>query len=297
MNREAQAAETAVADNARQDPSGEIVEIRTPSGSAFEKNTVSQRRVTSAIRSTGMFIFSIMSGLILWEAGARFVDNPLIIVTPSEVGERIFQMIVSGTLWPHLAASVTAFAYGFGLSAIMGIGLGLVLSETKILRTILDPWLDALYSTPMIVFAPIFIVSMGIGIASKVAVVFLVSFFPIVITTVAGARLVDPKLLEVGRAFGYSRLAITWKIRAPFALPTIIAGLRVASARGLVGVVVGEMFGARAGLGYLIVASSQNFDTIGMFSGGIVLIILGVLINSFFRGLGRYLAPWKASQR
>jgi NitT/TauT family transport system permease protein len=145
----------------------------------------------------------------------------------------------------------------------------------------------------MIVFAPVFIVSMGIGIASKVAVVFLVSFFPIVITTITGARLVDPKLLDMARSFGFARTQITIKVRLPFALPSILAGLRVASARGLIGVVVAELFGARAGLGYLIYAASQSFDTVGMYAGGVILMALGIAINAIFRRLEHYAAPWK----
>ena len=261
------------------------------------KDASARRRMLSALRSVVVLSLSILIGLSLWEIVARTADNPLILVAPSQVAERIFDMVRSGAIWPHLKASTLAFLYGFAAALVLEIGLGLVLSETELLRTMLDPWLDALYATPMIVFAPIFIVSMGIGVASKAAVVFLVSFFPIVITTATGARLVEPKLLDMGRAFGFSRAQVTCKIRAPFALPTIIAGLRVASARGLVGVVVAEMFGSRAGLGYLIVASNQNFDTVGMYSGGVVLIVFGVLINAFFRWLERYLAPWKASHK
>jgi NitT/TauT family transport system permease protein len=261
------------------------------------KEATSRRRMLSAVKSASVLTLSIFIGLFVWEVVARMADNPLIIVAPSEVGGRIFSMVISGAIWPHVLASMSAFLCGFAAALVLGISLGLVLSETELLRTMLDPWLDALYATPMIVFAPIFIVSMGIGVTSKAAVVFLVSFFPIVITTVTGARLVEPKLLDMGRAFGFSRAQITCKIRAPFALPTIIAGLRVASARGLVGVVVAEMFGSRAGLGYLIVASNQNFDTVGMFAGGVVLIVFGVLINAFFRWLERYLAPWKVSHK
>jgi NitT/TauT family transport system permease protein len=251
--------------------------------------------VIASMGSVGIVVVSLAVGLGLWEVIARWIANPLILVPMTAVVGRLAQLIVSGEIWPHFSASAQAFVYGYGLAVVLGVLLGLVLAEARTLRAFLDPWLDALYATPMVVFAPIFVVSMGIGISSKIAVVFLVSFFPIVITTLAGALLVEPKLLDMGRSFGYSRFAVTRKIRAPFALPSIIAGLRVASARGLIGVVVGEMFGARAGLGYLIVTSSQNFDTVGMFAGGVVLIIFGVLINSFLRWLGHRLAPWKGA--
>lgn len=243
-----------------------------------------------------LFLLSIATGLVLWHLAAVLVANPLALVTPGAVFERILALFASGEIWPHIRASMLAFFYGYSLAVALGVAAGLLLAESNLLRTLFDPWLDALYATPMIVFAPIFVVTLGIGIESKVAVVFLVSFFPIVITTIAGARLVDRKLMDMSRSFGFSRFATTMKVRAPFALPTIIAGLRVASARGLVGVVVGELFGARAGLGYLIVAASQNFDAVGMYAGGVMLIIVGVALNIFFRWLEQVLAPWKRPQ-
>jgi NitT/TauT family transport system permease protein len=248
------------------------------------------------VRQTAILVTSITVGLLVWEGAAHLIDNPVALVAPSLIFARIYEMFASGEIWPHLAASGLAFAYGYGLAVVCGVALGLALSELKLLRTLLDPWFDALYATPMIVFAPVFIVSMGIGISSKVAVVFLVSFFPIVITTITGAQLADPKLLDMARAFGFSRTQITLKVRMPFALPTILAGLRVASARGLIGVVVGELFGARAGLGYVIYAASQTFDTVGMYAGGVILMILGIAINVVFRRLETYLAPWKVAR-
>jgi len=247
------------------------------------------------IRQTSTLAISITSGLLIWEVAARVIDNPVALVPPSLIFARIYEMFVSGMIWPHMAASGLAFIYGYGLAVVAGVTLGLVLAELRLLRTLVDPWFDALYATPMIVFAPVFIASMGIGITSKVAVVFLVSFFPIVITTIAGARLADPKLLDMARSFGFSRAQITLKVRMPFALSSIIAGLRVASARGLIGVVVGELFGARAGLGYVIYAASQTFDTVGMYAGGVILMILGILLNSAFRRLETYVAPWKTA--
>lgn len=249
----------------------------------------------SRLKSVLFFCVSIAAGLAVWQIATIIVDNPLALVSPLAVFQRIATLILSGEIWPHFVASMSAFVYGYVLAVIFGVICGLVLAESPLLRTFFDPWLDALYATPMIVFAPIFVVVLGIGISSKVAVVFLVSFFPIVITTIAGARLIDRTLLDMGRSFGFSRMQIARKIRAPFALPAIIAGLRVASARGLVGVVVGELFGARAGLGYLVVAASQNFDTVGMYAGGVMLIICGVAINMFFRWLEQYLAPWKST--
>src|SRR5262249_24447393 len=147
-------------------------------------------------RQAAILLTSIFLGLLIWECAAYWIDNPVALAAPSQILVRIFEMFASGMIWPHLAASALAFGYGYGCAILVGVALGLALAELKLLRTLLDPWFDALYATPMIVFAPVFIVSMGIGIASKVAVVFLVSFFPIVITAIAAARMAHPRLLH-----------------------------------------------------------------------------------------------------
>jgi NitT/TauT family transport system permease protein len=161
-------------------------------------------------------------------------------------------------------------------------------------RGLVDPWVSMLYATPIIALGPLFILWLGIGAASKIAIVFLTAVFPILINTVSGLTNTDRNLIEVARSFGAGARQIYIKVRMPAALPFIIAGLRLSVARALVGVVVAELFGARAGLGFLILNSAQAFDTAGLFVGVIILAIAGVVAVELLKWLESALAPWRA---
>src|SRR6185503_6057769 len=153
---------------------------------------------------------------------------------------------------------------GFAVAAVFGISLGIAIASSDAVRDFVDPWVSAVYATPTVALAPMFIFIFGIDAPSKMAVVFLLAVFPIVINTATGIRSTDQIYIEAARSFSASRAQIFAKVLIPSALPFIVAGLRLGIGRGLVGVVVGELFGARAGLGFLILTSSQTFDTAGL---------------------------------
>jgi NitT/TauT family transport system permease protein len=136
---------------------------------------------------------------------------------------------------------------------------------------------------------------LGIGIASKVAVVFLISVFPIVISTASGVRNVDAHYLEVARAFGARESQIVTKVMIPAALPFVLTGIRLAIGRAIVGVVVGELFGANAGLGFLIFTSGQTFDVPTLFSAVLCLAFAGVFLTWLVQRLETSLVRWKHS--
>jgi NitT/TauT family transport system permease protein len=140
-----------------------------------------------------------------------------------------------------------------------------------------EPWMNGLYATPTIALAPLFLLWFGIDIWSKVAVVFLSALFPIVINTATGIESTDRNVLEAARSFNASRNQVFTKVLIPSAIPFIVAGMRLAVGRGIVGVVVGELFAARAGLGFLIITASQVFDTAGLFVGVVVLAVAGIV--------------------
>jgi NitT/TauT family transport system permease protein len=189
--------------------------------------------------------------------------------------------------------SFIEFAGGFALAVALGILLGVVLAEFPLIRGLVDPWVSMLYATPIIALGPLFILWLGIGVISKSSIVFLVSVFPILINTVSGLTTTDKVFIEVAESFGANAWQIYVKVRMPAALPFIIAGLRLGVARALVGVVVAELFGARAGLGFLILNSAQSFDTAGVFVGVIILAIAGVLSVELLKWLEFKLAPWR----
>jgi NitT/TauT family transport system permease protein len=240
---------------------------------------------------------SIVVAGILWELIAKYlVANTLFLSPLSAVFLRAIELWQTGELQKNMTVSFIEFSVGFGLSVVLGILVGVAMASSKRLNDYLDPWVSMLYATPTIALGPLFILWMGIGLESKIAIVVLISVFPILINTVAGINATDRALLDVVRSFGASPLQIYLKVRFPAALPYIIAGLRVSVARALVGVVVAELFGARAGLGFQIVTSAQSFDTAGLFVGVLILALWGVSAVEFLKWLEKKLAPWRYVQ-
>jgi NitT/TauT family transport system permease protein len=237
---------------------------------------------------------SLVVGFVLWELVARYVvKSTLIIVPPSHVVEAFRELMAKGELQTHVYVSGFEFIFGFGLAAVVGIAVGIAIGVSDAFRDVLDPWLSALYATPVVAFAPLFVVWMGIGPSSKVAVAFLLAVLPIIINTAAGIRTTEQNLVDVARSFAASRRQIFRKILIPYALPFIIAGLRLGVGRAIIGVVVAEFFGTRAGLGYLILTSSQLFDTSALFVAVVILAGVGVLSVIGLQKLERWLAPWR----
>ncbi len=237
---------------------------------------------------------SLVAGFLLWEWVARYlVKSTLIIVPPSHVVESFAELVAKGELQIHVYVTGFEFILGFGLAAVLGVGFGIAIGVSNAVRDVLDPWLSALYATPVVAFAPLFVVWMGIGPSSKVAVAFLLAVLPIIINTSAGIRTTDQNLVDVARSFAARRAQVFRKILIPYALPFIIAGLRLGVGRAIIGVVVAEFFGTRAGLGYMILVSSQLFDTSALFVAVVILAGVGVLSVIGLQKLERWLAPWR----
>jgi NitT/TauT family transport system permease protein len=239
---------------------------------------------------------SILGGLALCElAVGVFHPSPIQIVGPSAVVEAFVRLAGDGTLWRDFTVSMGQFSLGFLLAAGVAIPLGLLMGASARARDYGDPWLTILYTTPNVALAPLFIIWLGFGTASHVAIIALVAIFPILINTIDGVRAVEDEWSEVGAAFRANRPEIFAKIDLPGSLPYIFTGLRLALARALVGVVVADLFGASAGLGYLLLNSAQAFKTADVFVAVSVLAALGVFLTAALRFLQRKLMPWGAA--
>lgn len=236
---------------------------------------------------------SVVGGLALWELVSRvLVDSKLFLSAPSQVTWAIFGLARTGELWRHLEVSAGEFGLGFVIAAALGIGLGLVMASFPTAKAALQPWVSGLYATPTVALAPLFILWMGIGIWSKVAVVLSLVVFPIALNTEAGLRTTSPRLVETVRSFGASAAQVFFKVSLPSAAPFIFTGLKIGIGRGLIGVVVAELFGARAGLGRLISDSADAFDMPDLFAGVVVLALAGIGMTSGFTWLERRLFAW-----
>jgi ABC-type nitrate/sulfonate/bicarbonate transport system permease component len=240
---------------------------------------------------------SFLTAAILWELTAQFLITDRILFSPlGAIALKAAELWQSGELQTHIWISFIEFAGGFSLAIAAGTALGVALAGSRLLRDFFEPWVSMLYATPIIALGPLFILWLGIGVASKIAIVFLTAVFPILINTIAGLTMTDRTLIDVARSFGATQAQIYLKIRIPAAAPFIIAGLRLSVARALVGVVVAELFGARAGLGFLILTSAQSFDTAALFLGVIIFAIAGVASVSLLNWIEASFASYRAQE-
>lgn len=248
-------------------------------------------------RNRGLMVISLSSivgGFVLWQLVAQFIiHDKLFLVTPTEILTRSQQLLATGELQKHTWTSTLEFLIGFGLAVVVGITFGLLIGTSKVLRAVSVPWISAMNSTPTVALAPLLILWFKLGIESKVVVVFLVSVFSVLVNTQAGIESADEGLVETARAFGAKRLQIFTKVLLPSAVPFIVAGLRLGVGRGLVGVVVAELFGATSGLGYMINVASQVFDMAGLFAAVVILAAAGVISTELIRAVERRIAPWR----
>jgi ABC-type nitrate/sulfonate/bicarbonate transport system permease component len=241
-------------------------------------------------------ILSLLVVALIWEFGARaFVTNSLFIVPLSTIVAEGVNQWRQGTLQHDIAVSSLEVILGFGIGAGAGVLVGLLMAASKTFRDFADPWVSGLYSTPIIALTPLLILLFGIDMPSKVAVIILLVIFPVLINTFVGLTAVDVNLLDVARSFGANQRQMMLKIRLPAALPVVVAGFRLGVGRALIGVVVGELVAAKAGLGYLITISAQTFNTAGVYLGVLILAISGVLAMELLKALERWLAPWRQS--
>ena len=236
---------------------------------------------------------SVLGGLLLWEIVSRFfIANPLFLAAPSEIMRALYNLAVTGQLWHHMAVSGVEFLLGYVIASVLGIALGLAMASSATMKQAFQPWVSGLYATPTIALAPLFILWMGIGVWSKVIVVASLVLFPVTINTEAGLRTTSERLIEMLRSFGATRRQIFLKVSLPSAVPFILAGLKLGIGRGLIGVVVAELFGSRAGLGQLISQSADAFNMPDLFAGVVVLAVAGIALTAGFGLLERKLVPW-----
>jgi NitT/TauT family transport system permease protein len=232
----------------------------------------------------------------LWEAGVRAFGTPeYFLPAPSA----IFLEFLKEPLWyaRHAAYTVGACLMGFGLAFLVGVAAAVGIVYSRVLEHTLYTLLVSLNSIPKIALAPLFIIWMGTGTESKVAVAMLIALFSIVIDTVLGLRSVEPDVLDMSRSMQASPLQILLKIRFPTALPAMFAGMKVAISLALVGAIAGEFVASQVGLGYVIMIAQGMFQTKRVFVSILLLGILGTILFYAVALVERILVPWHVSQR
>lgn len=232
--------------------------------------------------------------LWVWEAAAREkLINPFFFSQPSMIWQFLTGFFVSGEIWAHFTATMEATIAGFALGALAAVPFGLLLARFPLLDEILAPFLAGLNALPRVALAPIFILWFGIGLLSKVILVFSLVFFIVLIATQAGVKSADEELLRMSTVMGATPRQRFLKVVLPGAVPSIFAGLRIGVIYALLGTVVGEMVAAPAGLGQQVSLYSGTYRTGGVLAVLLLLSLIGVGLNALTLLLERRLLRWQ----
>jgi NitT/TauT family transport system permease protein len=231
--------------------------------------------------------------IAIWEGACRVFDiSPLILPAPSAITARLYTLVVSGNIWPHLWATGVEIVSGFAFGVIAGLVIGAMVSLISVVERLVYPYLVALQTLPKVAIAPLFIIWFGYGMTSKIVITALVCFFPILVSVVAGFHSTDRDQLDMMKAFGATKWQTLVRLRIPSAMVLIFAGLEIAAVLAVIGAIVGEFVGAQVGLGYLIVALNFSLDVPGVFAVLIVLSAIGLLMHGATRYAARRYIFW-----
>lgn len=220
--------------------------------------------------------------------------DPYFVSPLSEVLAAWWDLAVSGQLWTNLSASLIRSASGFGLALAIGVPLGAAIAWYRSMREVTTPVLEMFRNTAALALLPVFVLILGIGETSKIAIVLYACFFPILLNTISGVSTVDKQLLRSARVLGLGPVTTFRKVVFPAALPTIFTGIRIAGAAAVLVLIAAEMIGATAGLGYLINYSQYNFLIPQMYAAILTTTALGLAINYGLVGLERRFSRWRA---
>jgi NitT/TauT family transport system permease protein len=236
-------------------------------------------------------VLSVVVGLAAWEVYGRAVHS-VILTYPSAVVRAAYELIRAGELQFYLQSSVVVLVLGLASAVAVGIPLGILMGRRAIIEHAFDPYVNALYATPLVAVIPVIVVWFGFQTTAKVVLVFLFCVFPVLINTFQGVKNTDARLVEVARSFCSSEWRLWRDLVLPSSVPFILAGIRLAIGRGLVGMVVAEFYTTITGLGYMIVQYANSFRMDRLFVPIVVLMLMGVGLTGVLRYLERRIAPW-----
>jgi NitT/TauT family transport system permease protein len=244
-----------------------------------------------------MVVWQILLGAAMlssWQllVGAGVVDG-FFFSRPSDIAGRVWDWLSTGSIWSHLAVTVTEAVLSFGIGVALGVCLGFLLARVHWLGALLDPYIRIANALPRVVLAPLFLLWFGLGIWSKVALGVTVVFFIVFFNTYQGVRDVDPVMLNNARMLGASERQLVRHVLVPSALTWIFSSLHISIGFAIIAVVVGEYLGASSGVGYLISQAEGVFDTTGVFAGMVVLAAVVLVVGAGVSRLERWLLRWK----
>ncbi|MBU4221934.1 MAG: ABC transporter permease [Euryarchaeota archaeon] len=232
--------------------------------------------------------------LALWELLPTVGIIDRVFLPPvSEVAMALVKMISSGSLIDHILISLQRAFLGFALAVLVAVPLGILMGWYKLFERFVDPLIQAFRNTSTLALYPVFILFLGIGEASKIAILFKAALWPILINTISGVKTVDPLLIKSARSMAVSNVFLFRKVVLPSSIPSIASGIRIGASIALVVLVAAEMIGAKSGLGFLIINSQYNFMIPEMYAAIVILVLLGLIINYALVWLEKKATGWK----
>jgi ABC-type nitrate/sulfonate/bicarbonate transport system permease component len=249
-----------------------------------------KRRNEGAILGT----VSVLAFLLFWELVVSLGwVAPLFTSSPSRIVVAAYGMFRDGSIYPDLAISTEEFVLGFGLAALVGVPLGILMGWYSRLNAILEPFVNALYATPRIALMPLIIIWFGIDLPAKLAIIFLSSVFPILVNTMTGVRTIERDFVKVARSFGASDRQLFTTVALPSSVPNLLTGLRLGLGHALIGIVVGEMYGASAGIGFMMQTAGATFQTDKVMVGIVIIAAAGMGMTQLLKVLEKRVDIWR----
>jgi len=241
---------------------------------------------------------SLLAVLLVWEAfGASGLVDPLFISSPTRVARAAWLLSHDRDFWTDLQVSATEFILGYAAALAVAIPLGLAVGLSKRLQYLIGPFVDTLNAVPRVTLLPLIIIWFGIGIWSKIVVVFLGAVIPVLINTQSGVKTSEARFIRVARSFSASKLKIFSSIILPGTVPFIFTGAKYGAGRALLGVVVGELYASTAGLGHLIADAGNTFQTDVVFVGALLFMAAGLITVALLDALERRFERWRPQPR
>jgi NitT/TauT family transport system permease protein len=248
-------------------------------------------------------VVNLAAFFCIWELVTRAgLVNPLFLPRASDMFSTLWHgltttapagAVISGSILDHLFYTLRDLSLGLVIACAIGIPAGLLMGGNRYVETVLSPYVWAFASLPRIALVPLFILFLGFTMKMQVTIIVLSAVFPIVINSWAGVKTTEKSLLAAARVFGASRRELYWKVVLPYTLPFIVSGIQQGIGRGLVGVIIAEIFGGSEGLGYLIQRSADTFDSALMYSVLFLLVVISLTFVQLTRWLEAYVAPWR----
>ncbi|WP_407180787.1 ABC transporter permease [Bradyrhizobium sp. STM 3562] len=246
------------------------------------------------VRSLVPPLVTLLLVLAAWSYATRPGGLPAYLLpNPSAVAVALWSGLSTGELWPHIVFTLSSTLAGYVIGSVLAVVSGVLVAESQLFERFLFPYIVAIQATPKVALAPLILVWFGFGLASKVVLVALICFFPLLVNTISGIRRTDPELIAMARSFSRPGWWVFLHIKLPAAASAIFAGLEIGIVLALIGAVVGEFVAAERGIGYLIGSATVNMNTAVMFAGVLILALFGVLSSLAVRWVHRRIVFWE----